>query len=218
MWSGRLLAPCVSLTRHLHNRGRLGGTTTAEALSFHTVSSRPRGGVLGRKTDFPIEPGLCPAFRKSGNIFGHLASGDTVPITQSNVEPVSDLFLRNLGIFQKTAGAFQQIVRLPGRFGKPETAGYCQITLETRDILVILRFEYRDRTGWLGRQSHSNPSPTQFPANREFYREFYRFWLSSEILAPSQRTNSIACTQIPCKSEQGIFPEEQGISFKEQGI
>jgi hypothetical protein len=47
---------------------------------------------------------------------------------------------------------------------------------------------------------------------------FCRFGPASPILVPSQRANSIACSQIPYATEQGIFPAEQGINFKEQGI
>jgi hypothetical protein len=75
-----------------------------------------------------------------------------------------------------------------------------------------------DRTGWLMSQSHSNPSPMKFPANREKNREFCQFQSESAIWAPSQPANSIAYSQIPCKTEQGIIPAEQGINFKEQGI
>ena len=34
------------------------------------------------------------------------------------------------------------------------------------------------RTGWLATQCRSHPSLGKFPANREFYREFLRFWHS----------------------------------------
>ena len=61
-------------------------------------------------------------------------------------------------------------------------------------------------------------STAKFPANREKNREFCDFWSESGILAPSQRANSIGYREIPCATEQGIFPAEQGNNFKEQGF
>jgi hypothetical protein len=40
-------------------------------------------------------------------------------------------------------------------------------------------------------------SASQFPANREFNREFFKFGPFSAILAPNQRANSNACGKIP---------------------
>ena len=54
----------------------------------------------------------------------------------------------------------------------------------------------------------------KFPGNREKYREFCGIQALSAIQAPSQRANSIACRQIPCITEQGIFERVAG---NEQG-
>jgi hypothetical protein len=40
-------------------------------------------------------------------------------------------------------------------------------------------------------------SASQFPANREFNREFFKFGPFSAILAPNQQANSNACSKIP---------------------
>jgi hypothetical protein len=40
-------------------------------------------------------------------------------------------------------------------------------------------------------------SASQFPANREFNREFFKFGPFSAILAPNQPANSNACGKIP---------------------
>jgi hypothetical protein len=53
-------------------------------------------------------------------------------------------------------------------------------------------------------------SATQFPANREFNREFFKFGPFSAILAPNQRANSNACSKIPYKMEQGINSRRTG--------
>jgi hypothetical protein len=57
-----------------------------------------------------------------------------------------------------------------------------------------------------------------FPANREFYREFYKIVASG---AP-ETLNSGVCaghyTKIPYSMKQGIISAEQGILAQEQGI
>src|SRR5713226_730018 len=61
-------------------------------------------------------------------------------------------------------------------------------------------------------------SGLKFPTNREINREFREFAPNSVILAPIQAATSMACSQIPHASEQGIFLPKQGIPSSEQGI
>src|SRR5713226_403083 len=61
-------------------------------------------------------------------------------------------------------------------------------------------------------------SGLKFPTSREINREFREFAPNSVILAPIQAATSMACSQIPYASEQGIFLPKQGIPSSEQGI
>ncbi|SRR6266849_9295632 len=61
-------------------------------------------------------------------------------------------------------------------------------------------------------------SGLKFPTNREINREFRGFAPNSVILAPIQAATSMAYSQIPHASEQGIFLPKQGIPSSEQGI
>jgi hypothetical protein len=61
-------------------------------------------------------------------------------------------------------------------------------------------------------------STPKFPANREINREFCRIRPLTAILKADTRANSEAYSRIPCSTEQGIFTEEQEISWREQGI
>src|SRR6266542_1487018 len=56
----------------------------------------------------------------------------------------------------------------------------------------------------------------KFPANREINREFRGVGPNSVILASIQPATSMACSQIPYTSEQGIFPPQRGIHMSEQ--
>jgi hypothetical protein len=60
-------------------------------------------------------------------------------------------------------------------------------------------------------------SGLKFPANREINREFRGFGPNSVILASIQPAISMACSQIPYASEQGIFLPKQGIPSAEPG-
>jgi len=48
-------------------------------------------------------------------------------------------------------------------------------------------------------------SKPEFPDNREFNREFFKFGPFAAILAPNRPANSIGCSIIPYATEQGIF-------------
>jgi hypothetical protein len=48
-------------------------------------------------------------------------------------------------------------------------------------------------------------SAPRFPANREINREFCRFHPSGVIFASIRLINSMACSEIPYATEQGIF-------------
>ena len=61
-------------------------------------------------------------------------------------------------------------------------------------------------------------SGLKFPANREINREFRGFGPNSTIRASIQPATSMACSQIPYATEQGIFLPKQGIPSSEQGI
>jgi hypothetical protein len=61
-------------------------------------------------------------------------------------------------------------------------------------------------------------STSEFPANREIYRELHRIRLLDAILNADTRANSEPCSEIPYSAEQGIFAKEQGICAREQGI
>ena len=53
------------------------------------------------------------------------------------------------------------------------------------------------RTGWVATQWDSNPSPCEFPANREFYREFCDFELSEAGLGGRIRCAAATFRTIP---------------------
>ena len=61
-------------------------------------------------------------------------------------------------------------------------------------------------------------STDKFPANRETNREFWRIRSLCKILKADTRAISKAFSQIPYKTEQGIYSAEQGIPVQEQGI
>jgi hypothetical protein len=54
-------------------------------------------------------------------------------------------------------------------------------------------------------------SAGKFPANREINREFCKIQRSATNLRAWTRANPMACSEIPCSAEQGIFAKEQGI-------
>jgi hypothetical protein len=61
----------------------------------------------------------------------------------------------------------------------------------------------------------SNPT---FPANREKNREIRRFRPSRTILMSNRRASSMACSEIPYVTEQGIILAEQGVVLDLTGI
>ena len=71
---------------------------------------------------------------------------------------------------------------------------------------------------WLAQQCSSSPALSIFPANREFYRAFYKI---AALGAPETANNSVVTglsVQIPYSTEQGINFRQQGISRREEGI
>jgi hypothetical protein len=60
-------------------------------------------------------------------------------------------------------------------------------------------------------------SGSNFPANREKYREIYQIWPQHRFLAPNQRADSMAYSRIPYSKKRGIIFEEQGKLSQEQG-
>jgi hypothetical protein len=83
--------------------------------------------------------------------------------------------------------------------------------------LRSLRFS-ATQTVWRSAQSAANPSPPEFPANREKYREFARFCSRNCVRL------SLSCTfcgrkqHISLKSEQGKIRTDQGIKLTDQGM
>jgi hypothetical protein len=70
-------------------------------------------------------------------------------------------------------------------------------------------------SGWR-RSADRTRLQRQFPANREFYREFRQ----NNAGYPSRRNSPLiagTCQQIPCAHEQGIFLREQGCFWEEAG-
>ena len=64
-----------------------------------------------------------------------------------------------------------------------------------------------------------NQSPrVEFPVYREKNREFIEFRPFSRKFAAEKLRLSVRYAQIPCKSEQGIYFDEQAILFSEHGI
>jgi hypothetical protein len=61
-------------------------------------------------------------------------------------------------------------------------------------------------------------STVKFPANREINREFRQIRPLGAILKADAPANSVACSEIPYVTKQGIFAKEQGILVQEQGI
>jgi hypothetical protein len=82
----------------------------------------------------------------------------------------------------------------------------------------LQRSIWRDWTGWLAQQCRWHPALPVFPANREFYREFFKIAASG---AP-ETVNSIVIAglpmRIPYSSDQGIILVKQGILERDQGI
>jgi hypothetical protein len=73
------------------------------------------------------------------------------------------------------------------------------------------------QAGWRRSADRTGLRP-QFPANREFYREFRRFRLAITIAVANLRANSVACGYIPCAREQGNILRDQGMILQEQGL
>ena len=71
--------------------------------------------------------------------------------------------------------------------------------------------------GWLTTQCSWFPALAIFPANRDSYRDFYKFAVfdapKTQISAPFAGLS----TQIPYLLEQGIVLEKHGIPMQEQG-
>jgi hypothetical protein len=70
---------------------------------------------------------------------------------------------------------------------------------------------------WLAQQCVSLPALPGFPANREFYREFFK---NRGFCHPETATNGAVTKQkshIPYPPEQGIFSAKQGTVRQKQG-
>jgi hypothetical protein len=71
--------------------------------------------------------------------------------------------------------------------------------------LVFSRNFPKSQTAWLATQWDSNPSPSKFPANREFYREFCDFgslWADLEV---RNRCTAVTFRTIPYGNYQGKY-------------
>src|SRR5262249_40839319 len=80
------------------------------------------------------------------------------------------------------------------------------------------RAQPTDQTWWLAWQCRWPPALPVFPANREFYREFYKI---AALGTPETASNGVVTalpTQISYSTKQGIILAEQGFSPEEQGI
>jgi hypothetical protein len=71
---------------------------------------------------------------------------------------------------------------------------------------------------WLAPQCRCHPALPNFPANRDFYREFCKYVPSCRPEPPNSAATTARYTQIPYSTEQGIILAEQGILPQEQGI
>ena len=71
--------------------------------------------------------------------------------------------------------------------------------------------------GWLATQCTPPPALLQFPANREFYREFCKIVAFGAPETPNSGVVAGLPMQIPYATEQGIIFKEQGILTQEQG-
>jgi hypothetical protein len=74
------------------------------------------------------------------------------------------------------------------------------------------------RLATFGSSLRTQSDTTCLKANSEFNREFFDFRPFSAILAWNLWAISMACSEIPYETEQGIFFAEQGIFWSEQGI
>ena len=61
-------------------------------------------------------------------------------------------------------------------------------------------------------------STLKFPANREFYREFFKIAASGTSETPNNGAVPGLPMRFPYSTEQGIILTEQGVSAREQGI
>jgi hypothetical protein len=61
-------------------------------------------------------------------------------------------------------------------------------------------------------------SEAEFPASREFSREFFEKWPSKTIFIQNPLATPEVYIEIPYSMEQGIFSMEQGILSAEQGF
>jgi hypothetical protein len=91
------------------------------------------------------------------------------------IKLVSADSLRKTGIFTDTAGDFRQFALQSWRLGSPETKSNAR---NAGISGLISRFSgdlAERRSAWLALQCRSHPSPRDFPAIREFNREFFNF-------------------------------------------
>jgi len=158
-------------------------------------------------------PGLRSRFARSGSIKGLIleqgastrsqrAPSDSGAETFGPLAAVADQLRRSLVRFQ--IGRSTQTPRIGGECCGASRALHQELC---RDRLV----------GGGGSLVRTRLWP-RFPANREKYREFPRFWGFGRISGPNTGALSPTYAGIPCAQEQGIFRGEQGINSREQGI
>jgi len=104
------------------------------------------------------------------------------------------------------------------KFGSVRDSPIAQKAWQRALYRLFGRAQPRDRTWWLARQCRWPPALPVFPANREFYREFYKI---AALGTPETASNGVVTalpTQISYSTKQGIILAEQGFSPEEQGI
>ena len=84
-------------------------------------------------------------------------------------------------------------------------------------ILAVMQPDFSaTQTVWRSRQSGANLSLPEFPGNREFNREFWKFWTSKTVLLISKPHISVeknALTHSPGREFSAMY---QGIRFTDQ--
>jgi hypothetical protein len=124
---------------------------------------------------------------------------------QSN--PVSGSILQKMGILPISHRDFRLSGESIYQIGNVETLPQGTKSANSGlscDIGVKLT---RDRTAWLAPQCRSRPALPDFPANREFYREFFRIAAARHLRDPNILPKAQPLVRNSLVTKEGIISE-----------